>query len=276
MSGVKRVRLRPALAGLAVAAMLVGLPVLLPQSSAAYKRTASDGVNQWSAAVATCSSEVLADSPLYYYKLAETSGTTVTDSSGGNRNGVYQGGGFTYNVTATPCTGKGVTFNGSTAYISTPTQLSSPNTFTLETWFRTVTSTGGILIGFATNQTGTSGQYDRQIWMRNDGKLSFGVYNGGTQVLTSPFALNDGAWHHVVATMSGAGMRLYVDKSSVGSNTNTAGEPHTGYWRVGWTNMDSGWPGNSTSAYFAGTLTQTAIYQTALSATRIAAHYDAA
>ena len=37
------------------------------------------------------SAEVLADSPLGYWRLGETSGTTLSDSSGNTRHGAYYG-----------------------------------------------------------------------------------------------------------------------------------------------------------------------------------------
>ncbi len=57
--------------------------------------------------------------------------------------------------------------------------MNGPQTFSVEGWFNTTTNTGGKLIGFGNNQTGMSRNYDRHIYMMNDGQLVFGVYNGG-------------------------------------------------------------------------------------------------
>ena len=38
----------------------------------------------------------------------------------------------------------------------------------------------------------SSGQYDRHVYMGDDGRLNFGVYSGSRYVLTSPAAYNDG------------------------------------------------------------------------------------
>ena len=64
---------------------------------------------------------------------------------------------------------------------------------------------GGKLVGFGNNQTGSSPNYDRHIYMMNDGQLTFGVYNNGTVTIQTPNVYNDGAWHYAVATYSGDG-----------------------------------------------------------------------
>ncbi|MCB8045233.1 LamG domain-containing protein [Microbacterium oxydans] len=47
--------------------------------------------------------------------------------------------------------------------------------------------------------------------MSDDGRLNFGVYNDGTKVLTTATAYNDNRWHHVVASVSPDGMKLFID-----------------------------------------------------------------
>jgi hypothetical protein len=56
-----------------------------------------------------------------------------------------------------------------------------------------------------TRPTGNSSQYDKQVYMSNDGMLTFGVYNGGFDLVTTPNAYNDGQWHQVVGTQGSAG-----------------------------------------------------------------------
>ena len=64
---------------------------------------------------------------------------------------------------------------------------------------------GGKLIGFGNNQTGSSTNYDRHIYMMNDGQLVFGVWNNQTETIETPNVYNDGAWHYVVATYTHGG-----------------------------------------------------------------------
>ena len=87
---------------------------------------------------------------------------------------------------------------------------------------------------------GAGGTYDRHVYMDGNGRIWFGVYNGGDFVISSATGLNDGAWHMAAATLGPAGMHLYVDGVQVATNAQTAGEATTGWWRVGCGNL-SGW-----------------------------------
>ena len=69
--------------------------------------------------------------------------------------------------------------------------------------------------------------------MQDDGRLVFGTWTGQMNTITTPTPYNDGQWHHVVATQSGDGMKLYVDGELVGTNPQTQAEGYTGYWKVG-------------------------------------------
>lgn len=69
-------------------------------------------------------------------------------------------------------------------------------------------------------------------------------------------------------------MALYVDGQLRASNTRyTKNESYTGHWRVGGGDNLAGWPSRPTSNFFAGQIDETAVYPTALSASRISAHY---
>src|SRR5690606_34286028 len=108
-----------------------------------------------------------------------------------------------------------------------------PDTFSIETWFRTTTTSGGKLVGFGSSRTGNSNSYDRHLYMNNAGQLYFGVYPGSVQTINSSQTYRDGAWHHAVATLGDAGMRLYVDGEVVASRDDvTSAQPYAGYWRL--------------------------------------------
>ncbi|MDP4333348.1 LamG domain-containing protein [Curtobacterium sp. A7_M15] len=262
---------------LAVAA--VGLAnVLAPTRSAFSAVVANTGNSAATAPYFTCSAAVGADTQaaLFAYRLGEASGsTTAVDWSGKGVNGTYQGSmtATTPNPNACPRdTGTSYVLNGSTSFVSTPRSYANPTTFSEEVWFRT-TVAGGMLVGFGSNPVATSGQHDRQIYLNTAGQLVFGTYNGTTQVVTSPKAYTDGAWHHVVATMSAAtGMRLYADGALVASNAAfTTPENYTGYFRVGYDTV-SGWPGQPSNFAFTGSMRYAAVYSSVLSATQVANH----
>ena len=213
---------------------------------------------------------VYQDSPDLYWRLDDTTGTTAADASANGVPGGYFGGvtkGVTSNVSGS--TGTAVTFNGSTGTIGSSQSYVNPRIYSEELWFTTTTTRGGKLIGFGNRQSGNSTSHDRDVYMLNTGQLVFGV-NATPVTLTTAAAYNDGNWHHLVATESGAGMRLYVDDQLVGSNTTTTAQNYTGYWRVG---GDAGV--TSTSAYLAGTIDEAAVYSIALSPAQVHAHYRA-
>ena len=122
------------------------------------------------------------------------------------------------------------------------TRSSPTRTYSEELWFNTTTTRGGKLIGFGTNQFGSSGGYDRHVYMFNDGRLRFGTYTGQLNVIDSPASFNDGKWHHLVATQGPDGMKLYVDNTLVGTNAQTGAQDYSGYWRVG---GDNTWGGTT-------------------------------
>jgi hypothetical protein len=219
----------------------------------------------------------LADGPQYYWPYNETSGSTAADIANGENGAI--GSGVTKGdpgaVTGAP--DKSYRFAGtSTGTVSTTTARPAPQIFSVEAWFKTTSTSGGKIIGFGDKQSGLSTAYDRQLYLGNTGKLSFGVNPNAKKVLTSSASYNNGAWHHAVGTLSPAGQFLYVDGVQVGSDTAKTfnAQVNTGYWRVGG-DATSGWAGAGTSAYLAGNIDNPAVYPVALTAAQVSTHYAA-
>jgi hypothetical protein len=243
---------------------------------AAFSSAAPTPASQLTAASAfDCLTAAPASSAYLYYRYGEASGTTVADVSGNARTGTLVGG---VTRVAGSCARGGspaIALDGTSGYLTTSSALWAPSTFTISTWFKTTGTTGGKLIGFGSARTGASGSYDRHLYLSNDGRLNFGVYFLGYDTVTSAKAYNDGAWHQVTATLSSAGMHLYVDGVQVAQNTSvTSAEWSVGYWRVGYDSV-AGWPNAPTSGYFTGSLSDTAVYTTALTAAQVSAGYAA-
>jgi Concanavalin A-like lectin/glucanases superfamily len=109
--------------------------------------------------------------------------------------------------------------------------------------------------------------------MANSGQIYFGI--ASKQTIHSTGLYNDGNWHLVDATLSSAGMALYIDGAPVATNTKTTiPGPYNGYWRVG-DESTGGWSAHGNN-FFTGTIDEAAVYPTALTAARIAAHHEAA
>ena len=168
---------------------------------------------------------------------------------------------------------RAVTFSGGRA--STSGTATVPQSFSIEAWVRTNTTRGGKIIG-AENIPGflQSATTDRQLWMGNDGRVSFGVYTSATQVVTSPAPLNDNRAHHVVGTIADGTMRLYVDGVEVGSRTGLAAQrSYAGVWRVGGGTL-AGWAPRPASDNLAGTVDEAAVYSVALAPDVVRRHWD--
>jgi hypothetical protein len=222
---------------------------------------------------------VTTDGATQYWRLDETSGSTAADASGSGKTGIYQssvnrgvGGAIADGNAAAGFTGS------SSSFVTSSSVTVDPQAFSIEAWFKTTTNAGGKIVGLGSSQTGTSGNYDRHIYMKTNGQLVFGVWEGFAAVVTSPASYNNNAWHHVVGTIDSTnGMALYVDGApvashSVDSNGNYGfAEHYSGYWRVGGDNL-SGWPG-PTGNYFSGSIDDVAIYPFALGASQVADHF---
>ncbi len=194
-----------------------------------------------------------------YWRFLETSGTTAATMVGTDT-GTYVGSPTLDQVGPLVMPSKSITLNGSSQYVTSNTSMTGPQVFTLLIWFKTTTARGGKLIGFGNAKTGNSSNYDRHIYMTNAGTVVFGVYPGAVKTIVSPLAYNDGKWHMAAASLSAAGMYLYVDGASVGTPllTVTSAQSYSGYWRMGEDNLN-GWTSSPTSFYFAGSIAEAAV-----------------
>jgi hypothetical protein len=222
---------------------------------------------------------VAADNPIAWYRLGEASGSVI-DSVPGGSSGTAAGG-VTRDVTGALLSGDdgAVTFNGTTGYITVPDQDKldlADGPLTVECWIKCATADtnertplsksagGGSSGGFELTLRPSNGSSPGAIGWR---AARFGwVSNSGTT------RVDDGAWHHVVATKNGSSNFVYVDGVD---RTN----PDTG---VTFSNSDQPlgiggqWYGGAiqTAQLWNGSVDEVAIYGTVLSATRALAHYQ--
>ncbi|WP_396642504.1 LamG-like jellyroll fold domain-containing protein [Microbacterium sp.] len=253
-------------------------------------------------------STVIADGPRLYYRYDDIAGSTwVLDSSGQTTqglngtadNGVTRGAAGAIPGDAS----RSATFNDALAqYIWNDQPALGPATYTIETWFRTSSTTGGSMVNYGNGRprtdtnadtvsssynhgdnpwTQTTSTYDRVVYMEaSTGRIRFGVRApSAVQTLRTDAAYNDNQWHHLVATQGAEGMRLYIDGAIVGQNAISQNRAYYGMWRVGGDNLN-GFPSSGTSGaqanrFFDGQLDETAIYTRPLTAAQVSAHYGA-
>ncbi|GAB2473007.1 LamG domain-containing protein [Jatrophihabitans fulvus] len=262
------------------------LAVLVPGAYGGYiARVTNDTVNAATAPYFTCTAAAQGESGTkaqFAWPFSDGAlALTAADVSGNNYGGTYTLLGVTRGVANTgssavcPRDNRTVaTFDGSTGYVypTSATAAAGPTAFSVEVWFRT-TSAQGRLIGFSGSRTGTSSNYDRHLYVNTSGNLVFGVYPNAVVTVASPGQVTDGAWHHAVGTVSGAGMFLYLDGKQVASSPNTGVQSFSGYWRVGYDSL-ANWPGGG-SGYFRGSLAYAAVYGYALTAAQVQTHFVA-
>ncbi|WCD84702.1 hypothetical protein KPP03845_101025 [Streptomyces xanthophaeus] len=256
-----------------------------PGQSYTYRVTATDAAGNVSALSGTASvtvptsvdaypNAVRTDGAQQYWRYDESALPFVADSStGGTSSGVH------HNAPALRQTPGAVTgastaigLNGTDTQVYGDRRQTVGSSYSIETWFKTNTTRGGKLIGFGNNQARGSSNYDKHVYMTNNGRLVFGVYTGATRTITTAAAYNDNQWHHVVATQGPGGMTLYVDGVQRGTLNVTTHENFAGYWHVGGDSL-GGWPDRPTSEYWAGQLDESAVYPTVLGAAQVQNHY---
>lgn len=229
---------------------------------------------------------ILADHPIAYYRLDETSGTVAHDYAGGH-DGVYnnvildQPGYVPTNIDADPA----VTFTGAAnSYIGgiAPTSINfaGVTNFSIEAWANGAAGgTTGAIVAKGTGNVGNGGIANEQFdLLVNAGSYSFLVRSPANSTqngyqctgTTGP----DGVWHHLVGVWDGANVYLYVD----GQLQAQAAGPGTIRSSTFPISIGAERSGNDPTydVDFNGSIDEVAIYNYALSADQIAAHYGAA
>ena len=213
-------------------------------------------------------SEVLADSPLGYWQLDETSGSTATDSSGNGRHGTYLGGITLGTPSAVGGTGASATFDGSSGYVALPGSWGGSPAVTIEAWV----SPASIAGTQAMVSSSSSGRFCH--FQLHENSPSTGTDVTGCYGPNPPFGLLTPAlspldtWRHIVMTMGGGHAKLYINGVMVQSvaitGTNITASSAVSIAR-----------GFSGARHFGGAMDEVAIYDTVLSAGRIFTHYYA-
>ena len=212
---------------------------------------------------------VMDDGASLYWRLGGTAAQGGNDLVG-NNDAVVRSGVTSNSGGALPSEpGPSYNFNGtSSGFLNSTSTAPVGQQYSTELWFKTTTTTGGKLIGYGNSASGTSSNYDRHVYMRNDGRLTFGTHPGIVRTVTSTNAYRDGNWHHMVASQGWDGMKLYVDGQLVGALPDNTSQAYNGYWRVGGDNLGS-WPSRPSSDYFAGQIDEVAVYNRVLTSQEV-------
>src|SRR5207248_3205752 len=223
---------------------------------------------------------VMADQPAGYWRLGETSTTLpAADQTAARNAGAYSSAGVTVAQPGALGTDPdpAATFNGSTGYVTTPNQ-NITGSVTVEAWiYATTYNQHGFIVG--KNPVNSNWELfvaANTLYWRSGGN-GCGAPTTTYTDLTVP-APTVSTWHHVVATQNGALASLYIDGALVASRSNMASiGVNAGTLEFGRYAAASGYGSNCVAAYyFNGSIDEVAVYPTALSATRVLAHYQSA
>ena len=211
---------------------------------------------------------ILADGPIRYYRLGETSGTVATDLGSQAQNGTLHGGitlGQTSLLTSDPSNTSEL-FNGSSGYISVPTTglPTGAAAISMECWINLGNSLPGNYGTMFCMGTNTSGQgWILDINPSNQVEIGLRSVNS---VASSTLATNTN--YHVVGTFDGTTARLYLNGILQASFTPSAPTVAYGNAYIG-TFLDGA------SVFYQRTCDEVSVYSYALSQTQISTHYAA-
>ncbi|MCY2987768.1 MAG: putative Ig domain-containing protein [Planctomycetota bacterium] len=223
----------------------------------------------------TYAEAVLADAPIGYWRLGETSGTTATDASGNHQDATYSGAvGFGQAGGLVQDTDTAAAFDGSTARLVIP-YTPPKNNFTIEAWVQT-SVTHQIDAESTSGTQGTSGQrfLFEPYWRDSEagaglsvGTNGISVYEHGANYLpaTAVYSGDLGnGFVHVVVTYTNKQPRIYLNGILVRTGLIS---PKANVWAPIALALDAHGP-------FVGTADEVAIYDQPLTPDQILHHYQ--
>ncbi|MGW4116132.1 HNH/ENDO VII family nuclease [Actinosynnema sp. NPDC004786] len=228
-------------------------------------------------------STVLDANPSGYWRFHDSAGTTAANRAplGGQSHGTYS------NVTLgapSAMPGSGITsarFNGTTSFVKLPNNtIGTRSSLTVELWFKTGSTTGGVLLGTSATAQPTgpaTGGGVPILYVGTDGKLYGHFWNNNVAGIVTSAQVNDGNWHHVVLSGAVDRQTLYLDGTAVGTQTGVIAHADPLAF-VGAGPVNSGaWPARPVDDWgrFTGDISDVAVYHRPLSASTVSEHWAA-
>ncbi|NUT18777.1 MAG: Teneurin-1 [Hamadaea sp.] len=224
--------------------------------------------------------------PRSYWRLAEAAGaakatSTVLDNAGTDA-ATYKNVTLSQPGSLPGSSATAAGFNGTSSYVEMPAKLVTAASYqSLSMWFKTTTPEG-VLFSYQkdpiTNGT-SSANYVPALYVGTSGKLHAEFWNGASaSAMSSPNAVTDGAWHHVVLAAAGDTQTLYLDGTAVGTvagliklaDASSTAHEYVGAGYIGGSWPDQPHPGEAVATYFAGSISDVALFDRTLTAADVA------
>ena len=212
------------------------------------------------------SAVILGDTPLGYWRLGESSGSTAADSSGNGYNGTYvsctQGAPSLINNNGGDLAVSGDGTSSQIIVGAVPALYNLSRSFSFECWAKPADVSG--VYGL------WSAGYLGWCVLMSNGQLDFQLdYLVDVGQITTNFAAN--TRYHIVCVMSSAGIvTAYINGVSVGTLDMSAYTYSGKYVRIGADGSNSTNVGN----FMSGELDEVAVYNYMLTPTQISNHYN--
>ena len=206
-----------------------------------------------------------------HYRLDETTGTTVTDSSIYRNDGTMQNGLDAFNDRIDGPMDIALNFDGVDDAISlgnTPTYFPNDNAWTVTTWLKPSSIAAGALNDRIISPRRDATSASAFILGVEADKLLFWYHDGTTSNTTTHGFINTNQWYHAAVSYNGSDYKIYIDGVETSSITNTFSGFGTGPVNLG-AHIAGG--GDS----YHGALDDTRIYDRALTDAEILAIYNA-
>lgn len=212
--------------------------------------------------------QVLLDSPVRFYRLGEASGTVAADTSLQKINGIITNAptlGATGAIPGDPNTA--ITLVAASSQRVTGGNAAIPtgnNPISFEIWHQFASNPASVqfLMDWGAGTRALHANWS--ITLDTSGHVNLDV--GAGSLITSG-VLATGAYHHIVTTWDGTTAKLYVDNTLIGSAT-------PGAQATTATTLTIGCTTNATQ-FYSGQVDEGAVYNTALTAAQVAAHFVA-
>lgn len=220
----------------------------------------------------TYANTVLADHPVAYYRLGETSGNTALDSSGNNLHGAIVGN-VTLGGEGAILSDTNTSMRFTSGYIDLGRSGSRPlldfagKSFSVETWIKP-TSRPPEQVFFSMVSSGMNRNYHLRVYA--NGIIRVGYWDDDADSTLPVITSIGNTWYHVVTTYDASSdtTRLFINGTQVPTTNSHAG-PFLGQD----VRIQIGTWNSAGSQFFQGYIDEVAIYNRVLSPDRIQVHY---